>query len=387
MRNPYSPGAGLRPSELVGRGDQLVRFDVLRQRAVRGMNNRSIVLTGLRGVGKTVLLNEMAARARDEGWITAKVEADASGARTLREQLSAALNRSLREVTGSGRTRERVRRALATFKSFSLRADPSGALSVGIDIDAHLGRADSGALYADLTDLAFDLAVAADDLGAGVAVFIDEMQELNADELAAVCQACHESGQHNAQFYVVGAGLPSLPGVLADARSYAERLFEYSPIGALARDQAAAALVLPAEAQGVSWSDHALAHVLKHADGYPYFLQEFGKWTWDVAASSPLARVDAVSGVKFGWRNLDAGFFRSRWERATPTEREYLAAMAADGDGPSPSGEVATRTGRTASAVGPMRANLIHKGLIYAPAHGRIAFTVPGMAEFIRRQE
>jgi hypothetical protein len=360
---------------------------VLRQRAVRGMNNRSIVLTGLRGVGKTVLLNEMAARARSEGWITAKVEADASGARTLREQLSAALNRSLREVTGSGRTRERVRKALGTFKSFSLRADPSGALSIGIDIDAQRGRADSGALYADLADLALDLAVAADDLGAGVAVFIDEMQELNADELAAVCQACHESGQHGAQFYVVGAGLPSLPGVLADARSYAERLFEYSPIGALGRDQAAAALVLPATAQGVSWSEQALAHVLKHADGYPYFLQEFGKWTWDVAAASPFARVDAVAGIKFGWRNLDTGFFRSRWERATPTEREYLVAMAADGDGPSPSGEVAARTGRTASAVGPMRANLIHKGLIYSPAHGQIAFTVPGMAEFIRRQD
>jgi AAA ATPase domain len=385
--NPYSPGAGLRPRELAGRDYEMASFDVLRERARNRRTSRSVVMTGLRGVGKTVLLNELADRARADGWIVAKVEADSSaGGRSFRHQVAHGLNRALREIVGSRRVAEGLRRALATFTSFSLHTDPSGGLTIGIEIDPERGRADTGSLETDLTDLALDLGSAVEDLNAGVGLFVDELQDLSEPELIALCQACHEVGQRDAQFYVVGAGLPSLPRVLAEARSYAERLFEYWPIGALAREDAASALIRPAAEIGVAWDDVAVGSVVVRSDGYPYFLQEFGKAAWDFAPGPSITLGDAEAGIRVGTDSLDNGFFRSRWERATRSEREYMRAMAEDGDGPSQSGEVARRLGKESSAVGPARANLIHKGLIYAPEHGVIAFTVPGMADFITRQ-
>ena len=377
----------MRPPELVGRDRQIQRFDVLRRRAERLLTSRSVVMTGLRGVGKTVLLNELAERARREGWIVGKVEADRTQSRrSFREQVARTLNRALREATGSREIAGRLRRALATFRSFSLRTDPTGGLAVGIEIDPERGRADTGSLDTDLTDLGIDLADAAQDLGAGAALFIDEMQDLTREELAAACQACHEAGQREAQFYIVGTGLPSLPALLADARSYAERLFDYWPIGALERTDASAALVRPAREAGVEWEEPAVARVVDASAGYPYFLQEFGKAAWDFAPGPAITHEDALIGIRAGIDNLDHGFFSSRWERATPTEREYMRAMAAEGDGPSQSGEVARRLGKRSTSIGPTRAGLIHKGLVYAPEHGLIAFTVPGMADFINRQ-
>ena len=387
VANPYSPGAGLRPRELAGRDREIERFDVLRRRAERALTSRSIVMTGLRGVGKTVLLNELADRARREGWIVGKVEGDRSrSGRPFREQVARTLNRALREATGASEIAGRIRRALATFKSFSLRTDPTGGLAIGIEIDPERGRADTGSLDTDLTDLGIDLAAAATELGVGTALFIDEMQDLTRDELGAICQACHEAGQQEAQFYIVGAGLPSLPGVLADARSYAERLFDYWPIGALGASDAAAALTRPAAEAEVQWEDEAATVVVEGSAGYPYFLQEFGKAAWDFAPGPGITSADAVAGIQAGTDSLDHGFFSSRWERATPTERDYMRAMAADGDGPSQSGEVARRLGKISTSVGPTRAGLIHKGLVYAPEHGVVAFTVPGMADFINRQ-
>jgi len=387
VSNPYSPGAGLRPRELAGREREIDAFDILRERAGRGLTSRSVVMTGLRGVGKTVLLNELAERARSDGWIVAKVEAErGGGSRPFRVQVARSLNRALREATGSWGIAEKARRALATFKSFSLRTDPEGGLSVGIEIDPERGRADTGSLEIDLTDLALDLAAAASDFGAGVVLFIDEMQDLDEDELSAICQACHEAGQQDAQFYVIGAGLPSLPRVLAEARSYAERLFVYLAIGALDQTAAAAALKKPAADVEVSWAAEAVEAIVVRSSGYPYFLQEFGKASWDFAPGPGITLSDAEVGIQIGTDSLDHGFFRSRWERATPTERAYMGAMAADGDGPSQSGEVVRRLGKEPAAAGPARANLIHKGLVYAPEHGLIAFTVPGMAAFIARQ-
>jgi hypothetical protein len=385
--NPYSPGAGLRPHELAGRDHQIERFDVLRRRAARLLTSRSVVMTGLRGVGKTVLLNELAERARREGWIVGKVEADRTQSRrSFREQVARTLNRALREATGSSEIAGLLRRALATFRSFSLRTDPSGALAVGIEIDPERGRADTGSLDTDLTDLGIDLAAAARDMGGGAALFIDEMQDLTREELAAVCQACHEAGQRDAQFYIVGTGLPSLPGLLANARSYAERLFDYWPIGALDRVDASAALIRPARDAGVEWEETAVAAVVEASAGYPYFLQEFGKAAWDFAPGPTIRADDALIGIRAGTDNLDHGFFSSRWERATATERAYMRAMAVEGDGPSPSGQVARRLGKRSTSIGPTRAGLIRKGLVYAPEHGLIAFTVPGMADFINRQ-
>lgn len=344
-------------------------------------------MTGLRGVGKTVLLNELAAAAGRDGWIVAKVEADrGDNRRSFREQVARSLNRSLREVTGSHEMAVRLRHALSTFKAFSLRTDPSGGLAIGIEIDPGRGRGDTGALEVDLADLALDLSSAAMGRGAGVVLFVDELQDLDLDELGALCQACHEAGQRNAQFYLVGAGLPSLPGLLADARSYAERLFDYWPIGALSPQAAADAIVRPAHNAGAEWGVGAVELLVDRSAGYPYFLQEFGKATWGFAPAPTFTLADAEAGVQAGTESLDHGFFRSRWDRATPAERDYMRAMAEDGDAPSQSGEVARRLRRRPNLVGPLRANLIRKGLVYAPEHGAIAFTVPGMATFIARQ-
>jgi hypothetical protein len=385
VANPYSPGAGIRPRELAGRDEDLARFDILMQRASDGLVSRSIVLSGLRGVGKTVLLYELATRAQRAGWVVGQVEAGA-GRRPLRQQVALSLYRALREATGSWGSGERIRRALSTFKSFSLRTNPSGDFAIGIEIDPQRGRADTGSLEVDLVDLSLDLADAASSMGVGTALFIDEMQDLDADEMSAICQACHEAGQRNAQFYVVGGGLPSLPRVLAEARSYAERLFEYRTIGALDRAGASAALTVPAHDAGATWDDAATALVVDRSAGFPYFLQEFGKAAWDFAPGPGITRDDAATGIRIGIDSLDHGFFRSRWERATPAERSYMRAMSRDGDRPAQSGEVAERLGRRQSSLAPARASLIHKGLVYAPEHGQVAFTVPGMAEFIDRQ-
>ncbi len=390
VTNPYSPGAGLRPPELAGRDEDIGAFEAVVARAATGRASQSIVLTGLRGVGKTVLLNDLAERARRPGWIVAQVEARAEADRTaasFRATVSRSLNQSLRQVTGRWGLAGKLRGALATFKSFSIKTDPTGGLALGIEVDPQRGRADTGSLDLDFSELAFDLAGSARDLGVGVLVLVDEMQDLAEEELAALCTAVHETGQRSMPFYVVGAGLPSLPGALAEARSYAERLFAYRPIGPLDRGAAGSAVVLPAESQGVVWSPEAVEEVVSTSSGYPYFLQEFAKAAWDYAPGPAIDEEAAAVGIAAGRAKLDAGFYRSRWNRATPAERDYLRAMAPDGDGPSSSGEIARRLGKSSiQQVGPVRANLIHKGLVYAPEHGLIAFTVPGMADFVSRQ-
>ena len=388
--NPYSPGAGVRPRELAGRDHELENFRVLRGRAERSVVGRSIVLTGLRGVGKTVLLNEMAAKATEDGWLVTKVEVDVTGSpsRGFSYQVARSFNRSLREVQGrwkgAGQT---FKRALSTFKNFSLTVDPSGALSVGIDVGSDPGRADTGSLEADLEELALDLAVAAAERGVGVALFIDELQDATEEELAAIAATCHQAAQRGARFYVVAAGLPSLPGLLAEARSYSERLFDYRTLGALDGASATRAVVLPAEAEGAAWEPVAAELVVAKSSGYPFFIQEFAKAAWDAARGPTITTADAEEGISIGTAELDTGFFVSRWQRATPMEREYTKAMAIDGDGPSQSGEIVRRLNKKrASLLGPTRAKLISKGLVYAPEHGLIAFTVPGMAPFIARQ-
>jgi hypothetical protein len=372
---------------LAGRDAAIETFDILTARAVVGRSAQSIVFYGLRGVGKTVLLNELLGVARQRGWVCAKVEADTGTERTpFRTQVASALSTALRQVQGGARLGERVRAALRTFTSFSLRAAPDGSLSIGIDVEPQLGRGDTGSIVADLTDLAIDLGLAALDLGTGVMLFIDELQHLDDDELGAVCQACHEATQRNLPFFVVGAGLPNLPAKLSAAKSYSERLFQYLRVDRLDDTDALAALERPAAMEGVEWAPDAARAVLEASAGYPYFIQQFGQTTWDAAIESPISGADAVEGIRLGREKLDSGFFRARWERATPAERDYLAAMAVDGDGPSSTGEIATRLHKKPTSLGPSRAKLISKGLVYPPEHGLIAFTVPGMAAFIRRE-
>ncbi len=387
VRNPYNPGAGRRPPALVGREFQLDAFRVLVHRASLARTSQSMVLSGLRGVGKTVLLNELAAQAQRAGWITAKLEAAAEGG--TQEQFTIRMVRSLhaslreRQHKGWG---GKFRTALGSFKAFSLTVDGTGSLTFGIDVDAQHGRADTGVLETDLVELAIDLTEAAVEQRVGVAVFVDELQDVHHDILAAVITAVHDAGQRELPFYLIGAGLPSLPRILAEAKSYAERLFDFHTISYLSPDSAAQALTAPAHAEGVHWDDDALTEINQAAGGYPYFLQEYGAAAWNVAVGPAITGRDAVVARQLGEAKLDAGFYASRWDRATAAERDYLRAMAADGGRPSLSGTVAARLGRHPRALGPARAALIGKGLLWAPEHGQIAYTVPGMAQYIDRQ-
>jgi hypothetical protein len=383
--NPYAPGAGQRPPELAGRDGELRAFDLLLERFARRLPERGMILTGLRGVGKTVLLNEFRARAEAKGWLVAKVEARSDA--TLRPLVAQALNQGLRAALGRGRGKELLKRALSIFKSFSLRASPDGSFALGIDVEPATGRADTGDLEVDLTELLIDLGDAAASLQAGTVIFVDEMQDLAGGDLAAVAGACHETGQRNLPVAVVGAGLPSLPAALTEAKSYAERLFAYRSIGTLDRESAVAALVRPAAALDVAWSKGALELVLERTQGFPYFVQAFGREIWDYAAGSPISAADAEVGIRAARRELDIGFFGSRWERATAGQRLYLRAVAEGGDGAASTADVARRMGRRPSDVSVARDQLIRKGLLYAPDRGTIAFTVPGMAGFVRRQD
>jgi hypothetical protein len=380
--NPYSPGAGLRPAVLVGRDSELEDWSVALDRIQNVRSARSIVLHGLRGVGKTVLLGEFQQRAEDRKWVSVMIEANTG--RALREALARALYPVVRDLVRPT-AGDKLKKALATFKAFSVRVDATGAWSFGLDVAPARGRGDSGELEVDLSELVKDLTEAAQEQGRGLAILIDEAQDLSNDELKALCAICHQSGQRDWPFLLALAGLPNLPRELAEAKSYAERLFTYREITQLDQDAARQALTRPAAAEGVSWDQEAVSYVVKQTRSYPYFLQEYGQATWNAAGGPTLTYDDARVGAVSGQAHLDAGFYRARWERAAPAQRAYLQAMAHDGDGPSQSGEVATRLGKTATGVGPIRDSLIKKGLIYSPEHGQIAYTVPGMADFIAR--
>lgn len=384
--NPYAPGAGRRPAALVGRDEQrAVWANALAQVAV-GRGDRSMVLYGLRGVGKTVLLTDLMSSAEDAEWIVGYAEAGTD--KSLRELLAEALQLPLAD-RARPHAAQKVLSALKTFASFRASVTTEGVWTFGLDLDSVAGGgADSGTLDLDLSRVVRDLSAAAAEGGAGLALLIDEAQDLTTKELTALCSIAHMASQRGWPFLVALAGLPSLPVQLGEAKSYAERLFSYHQVRELSGHDARAALAEPAEEQDVTWGEDALMHVIDSTGGYPYFLQEYGKAAWDRAdeETARITFVDAqVAGIE-ALRTLDNGFFRVRWERASPKEREYLQAMALDGDKGSSSGEVASRLKKKASGLGPTRANLINKGLVYAPEHGQIAFTVPRMADFITRQ-
>ncbi len=381
--NPYSPGAGLRPLALVGRDVELQDWRVALDRVENARPARSVVLHGLRGVGKTVLLREFERMADDRQWVVVFIEANTG--RPLRDTLARGLYPVVRELARP-KAGDKLRKALATFRSFTVKVDATGMWSLGLDVATEPGRGDSGELETDLGELIKDLAEAAEEQGRGLAILVDEAQDLTRDELRALCAICHQGGQRNWAFLVALAGLPNLPRVLSEAKSYAERLFTYWEVTQLVDDAARQALTRPAAAEGVSWDEEAVGYVVTETRGYPYFLQEYGQATWNAAQGSSLTYEDARVGAAAGQGHLDAGFYRARWERATPGQRDYLRAMAQDGVGPSLSADVSARLGKTPTGVGPFRDSLIKKGVIYAPEHGQIAYTVPGMADFIARQ-
>jgi hypothetical protein len=317
-------------------------------------------------------------------WIVAQVEAGAGT--SLRESLASALHSPLTDLARPS-AGARLLQALKTAVSFRATIDGTGTWNFGLDLSgATGGGANTGALETDLGQLVRDLSAAAEEGGVGLALLIDEAQDLTKEELRAVCATAHAAGQYAWRCLFCLAGLPSLPMKLADARSYAERLFTYSRIDVLPPQLAREALLAPAAAEGVSWDADALEVILGVTSGYPYFLQQYGQETWNAAERSPITALDARVGAAQGRAALDDGFFRSRWDRATPAEQTYLRVLAVDGDADVPSSEVARRLGRKVNSLGPARAALISKGLIYAPEHGIVAFTVPGMSDFIKRQ-
>jgi hypothetical protein len=409
VRNPYAPGAGQRPPELAGRDRELQQFDIVLERIARQRPERSMILTGLRGVGKTVLLNSLRSAAIGRLWGTGKIEARPD--QPLRRPIVSALHLAVRELAPRHRAPDRIDAFLATLKAFGLRSSPAGAKlrdrwSPGIDVPASAGRADSGDMEIDLVELLTDAAELATDVGTGIAVFIDEMQDLGPDDVSALCAACHELSQTGAPLIVVGAGLPHLPAVLSASKSYSERLFRYVRIDRLDRAAADRALLAPAEREDATFSDEALEALYRAADGYPYFVQAYGKVTWDVAPRSPISADDVRVAAPDAEAELAVGFFGSRYERATPAEREYMRAMAsldsspgggldgaghASGKADAPAGSVSTADvaislGRKPSSLSPARDSLIKKGLIYSAERGTVAFTVPHFARYLRAQ-
>lgn len=390
VANPYRPGAGRRPPVLAGRAHILDAFDVILRRAADyAEGDRGWVLSGLRGVGKTVLLNELHAQAEGAFWITAKVEATSKA--SLAVSLSSAMVKSLRTATGRHPV-PRLRRLLGVFTSFHLAFNPTTtAVSLGADVDLVKGIADSGRFADDLAALFEILGETSRDLGIGTLILVDELQEASGDDLVAINTAVHQIGQAAEPLPVmfVGAGLPSLPAQLADATSYAERLYDYRPIGLLNPAAAREALVGPAEQRGVGWNEEAIAHALDIARGYPYFLQALGKHVWDAAPGTPITDEDAELGGALARAEVDAGLYRSRWQRATPAQKALLRALAGTGgEQPCEISELVFATGkRRVSDLSVARNELIKKGLVYAPERGLLAFTVPGMSDFILRQD
>jgi hypothetical protein len=398
IRNPYAPGAGQRPPELAGRDVELEAFEVVLERVARSRPERSLVLTGLRGVGKTVLLNALRSAAVRRGWGTGKLEARPD--QPLRRPLSSALHQAVREL--SHPKPDDVDHVLGVIRAFAQRDAGADARlrdrwNPGIDAPVVKGRADSGDIEIDLVELFTDLGGLAADVGKGVAVFIDEMQDLGPDDVSALCAACHEISQSGLPVIVVGAGLPHLPAVLSASKSYSERLFRYQRIDRLARDGADRALSAPAAEEGAAFTEEALSAMYAATGGYPYFIQAYGKVVWDLAPRSPITAEDVAVAAPEAEGELAVGFFGSRFERATPGEREYLRAMAdaavaiaeraaeeLDDIQSVPTSDVAGALGKKPQSLSPARDSLLKKGLIYSGERGRIAFTVPHFGRYLR---
>lgn len=383
--NPYSPGSGLTPPHLVGRQDEIDAFDLIVARTRAGRHSRSLVLHGLRGVGKTVLLNRFRDQADRAEWLLVDLEGQSSqsGQEAVRRKLAREISLAARRLYPGKTASQKVKQALATVKSFGLSF---GGASLELGIEAATGRADSGQIEVDFEELLEDLVPALLEQKSAFGLFIDEMQDLEPELLTALLSAQHRAGQRGWPFFVVGAGLPNLPSTLSAARSYAERLFNYREIGALDAESATAALVIPAEMQGAHFDAPAAAHIVNSAGGYPYYLQTYGQAAWEIALDKRITETDAAAAIQRGNEELDMGFFPARWDRATPSERSYLIAMSSDEGRPSLTSEIAARLKTKPQNLSPSRQALIEKGIIYVPDRGQVAFTVPNMDTFIRRQ-
>jgi hypothetical protein len=384
IKNPFSPGAGSPPPELVGRDAILEQSRILLGRVKQKRPEKSLLLTGLRGVGKTVLLNEIERMAKGSGYCTISVEAyESKPLGPMIAPLLRTLLYDLNRIAGAG---DKVKRGLAVLRSFvgGLKIT-MGEITLGLDIEPEKGAADSGDLEIDLPNLFVAIAEAAEDRDAAVAILIDEIQYFSQKELGALIMAMHKIQQRQLPLVLFAAGLPVLPGLAGDSKSYAERLFSFPDIGALSAEDAAKALQEPALAAGVSFQASALDEIYRLTEGYPYFLQEWGYQAWNLAGASPITLQIIQDATVTVTRRLDQNFFRVRFDRLTPSERNFLRAMAELGPGAHRTGDIARTLGVRITSIGPVRARLIKKGMAYSPAHGDMAFTVPLFDAFLTR--
>ncbi|MDQ2733359.1 MAG: ATP-binding protein [Armatimonadota bacterium] len=382
--NPFSPGAGTPPPELAGRDRVLEQARILLRRVKQKRSEKSMLLTGLRGVGKTVLLNAIDRIATAEGYRSITIEAHED--KPLGPLIAPDLRRVMFELDRIAGAGEKVRHGFAVLGSFISTLKVSiGDVTFGLNIEPEKGAADSGDLEIDLANLFVAIGEAADDRQSAVAVFIDEIQYFSQNELSALIMAMHKVQQRQLPLVLLGAGLPILPGLAGDSKSYAERLFSFPDIGALSEEDTAKALQEPAQAVGVAFEPSALGEIFRLTKGYPYFLQEWGSEAWNTAKSSPITLPVVQHATAAVIPRLDQDFFRVRFDRLAPAEKNFLRAMAQLGPGPKRTGDIAEAMGVKITSLGPLRAKLIKKGMIYSPAHGEMAFTVPLFDEFMVR--
>jgi hypothetical protein len=384
IQNPFSPGAGSPPPELVGRDDVLNQARILFGRIKVGKSEKSILLTGLRGVGKTVLLNEMKRMAEAHAFHTISIEAHES--KTLASLLAPHLRTLLYDIDRIAGAGDKVRRGLVALKGFlnGLKVKVDN-IEIGLDIDAEKGTADSGDLEIDLPNLFVTVAEAAVERKTYVCLLIDEIQYFNKRELSALIMALHKMQQQQLPFVLLGAGLPVLPGLAGESKSYAERLFSFPDIGALSKSDAIKALQDPVKKHDVLFRDDALEEIYRLTQGYPYFLQEWGYQAWNRATASPIGLDLIKETTEIVSARLDENFFRVRFGRLTPGEKRFLRAMAELGSGPQRTSDIAEVMSVKITSLGPTRAKLLKKGMVYSPSHGDMAFTVPLFDKFMKR--
>jgi hypothetical protein len=384
IKNPFSPGAGSPPPELVGRDPILEQARILLGRVKQGKPEKSMLLTGLRGVGKTVLLNEIERMAKADAYRTIAIEAHED--KPLGVLIAPHLRSLLYDLDRMAGASDKVKRGLAVLRSFvgALKLTVND-VTFGLDIDPEKGAADSGDLEIDLTNLFLAIGEAAENRNAAIAILIDEVQYFSQKELGALIMAMHKIQQRQLPVVLLGAGLPILPGLAGESKSYAERLFSFPDIGALSSEDAAKALRDPAKAAGVDFDSAATDEVFRLTKGYPYFVQEWGYQAWRFAPASPITLDVVRNATATVVPRLDQNFFRVRFDRLTPSEKRLLRAIAELGPGVHRTGDVADALGVKVTSLGPIRAKLIKKGMIYSPAHGDMAFTVPLFDEFMIR--
>lgn len=381
--NPFAPGAGTPPPELAGRNELIEKAAVALHRIRNGRPERSYILYGLRGVGKTVLLNEIQRNAEAEGIFTVKIEAPEG--KSLPAILAPALRATLIKLDRIHAAKDGAKRAMQALAGFIKLKATYADIEVGVEFDPEAGLADSGDLDSDLTDLLLSVGTAAQERETAVVLFIDEVQYIQEEQLAALISALHGVSQAQLPVTMVAAGLPQLLGQMGRAKSYAERLFRFEPVDRLNIEAIYSAIALPIEREGQNITAEAIAAIASATHGYPYFLQEWGKHSWDIAEGSPISVDDVNNATQSALAELDASFFRVRFDRLTPKEKEYMLAMSQIGAGPHRSGDIAEHMKKHVNQLGPVRNSLIKKGMLYSPGHGDTAFTVPLFDQFMQR--